>query len=384
MTENWLEQIHSHLTEIRKDLHANYPELSEHEYKTCERITNYLKEHTSLQIQRVGNTGVLATFEGKEAGKTVLLRGDIDALPIQETNDFLYASKKTGISHMCGHDGHSTILIGVALALEKFPLKKGRILLLWQPAEENGMGAKSVIANPLFKHLKVDFAFALHNLPGIPKHEIILKHGSFTSHVKSMIIRLQGKTAHAAEPEHGNNPSMAIANIIRHCEKLTYNKPETTDFFLITPVYTRIGSTSYGISAGEGELHLTIRSWSPELFDKKCSLLTTFIETCCREEQLEAEISWTQEFHANQNNEEAVKFLENALQKTGDNYSYRLYPFKWGEDFGLFTERFKGAMFGVGAGIDTPALHNPDYDFPDEIIPTSIRVFYTTLQEIQN
>ena len=143
-----------------------------------------------------------------------------------------------------------------------------------------------------------------------------------------------------------------------------------------------MGSESHGISAGFGEFHLTIRSWSPRLFDKKCAELQSFIRKTADEYHLNPDLSWTQEFFANENNEEAVDCLERVANKSDFKYNYKNEPFKWGEDFGLFTQKFKGAMFGLGAGKDTPALHNPDYDYPDDITATGIAMFYGTLKEL--
>ena len=369
------------LQAIRRNLHAN-PEVSNFEFETQNEILNYLKKETNAKFQKVGQTGVLAIFNSQKQGPTILIRGDIDALPIIETNTFDHASTAAGVSHKCGHDGHTTILLGLAKILSENPIRKGKVLLLFQPAEENGMGAEAVLKDAIFQEESIDYVFALHNLPGYKLHEIVVKENEFTANVKSIILKMTGKTAHAAEPEQGSNPSMAISEILAFADSMTHNKPEDENIFLMTPIYATLGDLAYGISAGYGEIHFTIRSWNTDLMQKRSDAIVDFMEAICAKYQLRSDISWLQVFHANLNDSDAVGFIRKAAKHCHFSITERPYPFRWGEDFGLFTQRYKGAMFGLGAGETTPALHNPDYDYPDEITETGIRIFYQIIQEI--
>ena len=376
-----LRDIIPSLEKIRKELHQN-PELSQYEFKTADRIINYLKKHSSAKVTLIASTAVIASFDSETKGPSILLRADTDALPIIEINDFEYKSNVPGVSHKCGHDGHTAMMLGVARILSAHPIKKGKVVLLFQPAEENGMGAEAVLKDPLFQELNFDFVFALHNMPGFEKNEIVLKENIFNANVKSIIIKLKGKTAHAAEPEKGYNPALAIADILYYSDKETYNEPQQENFFLITPIHVNMGEIAYGISAGDGEVHLTIRSWDLSLLEKKCAELEDFIKRTCKSHNLQVDISWTQVFFANKNNSAAIDFVRNAAIENKLSIHEKTDPFKWGEDFGLFTQKFKGAMFGLGAGINTPALHNPDYDFPDDITAAGVQQFYQIIQEI--
>lgn len=381
--ENILNKILPSLKALRKEIHQ-HPELSEFEFDTAKRIINHLREETNAKVKSVAKTGVIAIFDSGVEGPAIMLRADTDALPIVETNDFAHKSNTPGVSHKCGHDGHTVMMLGVARMLTENPIKKGKAVLLFQPAEENGMGAEGVLNDPEFLDFEFDYVFALHNIPGYPLHQIVLKENVFNANVKSMIIHLNGKTAHAAEPEKGYNPSLALAEILQYAEEITNNHPESDDFYLITPVHMNMGELAYGISAGKGELHLTIRSWDLKLFDEKCTALEKFIQETSAKYHLQAEISWTQVFFANKNDTTANDFVRKAAVTNGFNIHEKRDSFKWGEDFGLFTQKFKGAMFGLGAGENTPALHNPDYDFPDEITATGIQQFYQIIQEITN
>lgn len=363
------------MEEARKKLHA-YPELSGKEYNTQNLILEFLVLHCDIKAEKIADTGILLQFKGKSSGKTIVIRGDIDALPIREINTFDHQSTVNNVSHKCGHDGHTAILLGLAIQLCEHPIEKGTVYLLFQPSEENGKGAMSVLEDKHFKNLKVDYIFALHNLPGFPMHEVVLKEKEFTANVKSIVVKLKGKTAHAAEPEKGYNPANAIANILTYASERTFNNPSSKNFFLVTPVFVNMGEPAYGISAGYGEVHLTLRSWSTQLMEDECSMLKEFITRQCSLEHLGSELIWLEEFEANVNNGEAVSIIRKAANENKLSITDMEIPFKWGEDFGFFTQRFKGAMFGIGAGEDTPALHNPDYDFPDEIITTGVNLFY--------
>ncbi len=370
-TENKLQS----LVKLRKYFHAN-PELSGEEEETAKTIKDLLSELQPTQIiDEVGGTGVIAIFDSGKPGKSVMLRAELDALPIQETNEFPYKSSVENVSHKCGHDGHMTTLFGVATYYAEHPPEYGKVILLFQPSEENGRGAKAVVQDPKFELVQPDYVFAFHNLPGYPLNQIVIRRGAFSAQVKSIILKLYGKTSHAAEPEFGANPAMAIAEIILETNKLSNNDPDREDFALITPVFIEMGKKNYGTSAGYGEVHLTMRTWTNESFNVLKHKLFSFINDLKIKYKLRIRKEWTNEFYANQNGDASVNIIEKAANENGFSCTERDFPFKWGEDFGLFTQRYKGAMFGIGSGENHPALHNPDFDFPDDIIPVGMKMF---------
>jgi metal-dependent amidase/aminoacylase/carboxypeptidase family protein len=236
--------------------------------------------------------------------------------------------------------------------------------------------------DPKFEAIQPDYVFAFHNLPGYPLHQVVVRKGSFTAAVISIIIKIHGKTAHAAEPEHGANPALAIAAILKNTNALSNNQPEREDFTVITPIHVDMGKIYYGISAGYGEVRLTLRTWTAEQLNLLTEKILQIIQSFTKAHQLQTEIEWTHHFAANQNNTKAVDTIFQAAIDNQISVITRPYPFKWGEDFGLFTQHYKGAMFGIGAGENTPALHNPDYDFPDAIIPTGVNLFYKIASKI--
>ncbi len=377
-----MKTIISEATELRKYLHA-HPEVSSQEQQTSAYLKNLIRHHCTYdELIEFENYGFAVVFNGEKKGQSILVRADFDALPIQEINDFDHRSTVSGVSHKCGHDGHASILYGLARSFSENPLISGQAILLFQPAEENGEGAQGIVHDPKFEKLSPDYAVALHNLPGYPLHEIVIREGSFTAAANSIIIMLSGKTSHAAEPEMGINPALAMAEITQKILEQTEPDLNQEDFRIATPVCSQMGEKAYGVSAGFGELHFTLRAWSNDVmqdFEKQCKSIA---EEVAQKYGLGVSIDWTESFFANINQPDVVKAIEKAAHSEGFSISNRSTPFKWGEDFGLFTERFPGAMFGIGSGENCPALHNPDYDFPDEILETGIRMFSQVIKNL--
>ncbi|MEQ8548643.1 MAG: amidohydrolase [Cyclobacteriaceae bacterium] len=364
---------------IRHYLHQN-PEISGQEKNTSNYIKACLEKYPPDELVSFDNLGFLATYGNSEGQKT-MIRGDFDALPIHEVGFQPYRSMVDGVSHMCGHDGHTAILLGLAMHLHNQPPQKGTIGLLFQPSEENGAGAKGIMADPKFV-FKPDQVIALHNIPGYALNEVIVKKGSFTPAVTSIILKLKGKTAHAAQPEKGINPASALSKIT--ATYLGTARPDlNSDFYrIITPIYFNLGTKDHGISADEAEMHFTIRAWTNQVLTNYISELSEAAKTIAKEESLHLDIEFTQSFFSNQNDEKVVDRIVEATNKLELACTLTTHPFTWGEDFGVFTSHFKGAMFGIGAGENCPSLHNPDYDFPDEIIETAIELFLQIHEEL--
>ena len=365
----------SQLTSLRKELHR-FPELSGKEFETAQRIVNFLTpfEPTKI-ISELGTTGVAAVYDYGDPETTILIRCELDALPIQEVNTFEYRSVTDSVSHKCGHDGHMVIVAGLAEWLQEAPLENARIVLLFQPAEETGEGAPGILADENFEQIIPDYIYALHNLPGFPMHQIVTTGSEFTSTVQSVSISLHGKESHAAEPENGLNPALALAELINSYNDIVVNDINSEDFALITPVYSSMGSKDYGVSPADGELHLTIRTWTPDEMNALMKKIETIAQDVALKHSLKHEMLWFDYFSATNNDPFCNTIIKESAKERGFQLNQREHPFKFGEDFGVFTQRYSGAMFGLGSGEETPALHNPDYDFPDEIIETGIAMF---------
>ncbi|HEX5002010.1 MAG TPA: amidohydrolase [Bacteroidia bacterium] len=375
---------YSTLRQFRRILHAN-PEVSGNEKNTARRVLAFLSECKPDELLGgIGGNGIIATWESGKPGKELVFRAELDALPIQEINSFEYASLSTGVSHKCGHDGHTTILCGLAQYLQHHKPATGKVRLLFQPSEENGEGAQAMLNDKKFQEVNPSCLFALHNLPGYPLHEIVVKEGTFTASVNSIIINLEGKTSHAAEPEHGLNPALAVADILRETAELVNNNPEEINMRVITPVFVELGEKAYGISAGNASIHLTLRCWDDDHLQQLENEVQDVAQKTAKAHKLKIAFEFTQTFHANVNQHEATQRVREAADSLNLNITEKAFPFKWGEDFGLFTTKFPGCMFGLGSGTDTPALHNPDYDFPDTLIETGVGIFSQIIKQELN
>lgn len=371
------------LIQLRRLLHRN-PELSGFEEETARKIAGFLKSYNPSQIiTGIGGNGVAAIYQYYNAEPTILIRCELDALPIEEANSFNYRSQVPGVAHKCGHDGHMAIVAGLAAILSKNRPRKGRIVLLFQPSEEDGSGAEKVLNDEKFAAIKPDFVFALHNLPGYAKNDIVCKADNFTAAAISMIISMQGKTSHAGEPEQGVNPAWAVGEILQEIHKMQ-RPSDNKEFSLITPIQIQLGEEAFGTSAGYGELKLTLRTWDNKAMEALTGKVEKLVLDVCAEHHIEHGIRYLQSFPANINAPEMTELVEVAAKENKLNYISREEPFRWGEDFGHFTSRYPGAMFGLGAGVKTPALHNPDYDFPDEIMPAGVKMFKSIIDQLFN
>ncbi|MBP9924982.1 MAG: amidohydrolase [Cyclobacteriaceae bacterium] len=367
---------------LRKELHR-YPELSGQEIETAGRIKKSIEKcHNIKIIENIGGNGLAVITEFSNSGPTIVIRCELDALPIEEVNDFEYHSVNKGISHKCGHDGHMAIVAGLVSWLDQQDFKNGKVISLFQPAEETGEGAPNVLNDNRFSELNPDYIFALHNIPHQPIHSIITLNGNFSSTVQSVSIELKGKESHSAEPEHGVNPALCMAELIERFNGLNNNDPAKEDFRLCVPIYSSMGVKSYGISAGFGEIHYTLRTKSIEKMERLKKDVDRILSEVCPKHKLPHTAKWFEYFPAVVND----GFCNQVITEAAKAYNYDIIskniPFRFGEDFGWFSEKYKAAMFGIGAGLQSPALHQADYDFPDEIIETGMNMFKGIIESI--
>ena len=370
--------------QIRRELHQ-HPELSGHEARTARFVEDKLQAfHPTKVIRHVGGHGLLVEYFFSEDGPTVLFRADMDAVAVQEPDDIPHHSQTPGVAHKCGHDGHTTILLRFARMLSERPLPKGRVLLLFQPAEENGSGSKAVLDTKVLDYYKIDKAFALHNIPGYPASAVLCKEDSFTCAVVSVSITLTGKTSHAAEPQKGISPIPATLNIVDELLRWNNTDIQSDDYFLSTIVEIHVGEEAYGVSAGNSVIRATLRAKTDKLLHQHAQQLKELVATeCKRTPDLQHEMEWLEPFSANENDPQSVGMIKNAALRNNLPYIELQTPFSWGEDFGLFTQQYKGAIFGLGSGENCAPLHSPHYDFPDEVIETGATLFYTIAEANQ-
>ncbi|MEL6736900.1 MAG: amidohydrolase, partial [Pseudomonadota bacterium] len=222
------------LTAFRRALHQ-WPEVSGEEAETARTIIRALESLTPSRIVAgLGGHGVAAVFDSGRSGPTVLFRAELDALPIQEISQQAWVSKVPGKGHLCGHDGHMTTLLALGRLLSRKPVETGRIVLMFQPAEEDGSGARAVVADPAFADIAPDWAFAIHNEPGRPFGTVSTRAGLINCASQGLAITMTGKTAHAANPEDGVSPTIALAGLVERLSSLGRGGALDDDFRLAT------------------------------------------------------------------------------------------------------------------------------------------------------
>ncbi len=370
------------LINLRHELHA-LAEVSGEEEKTSQKILSFLKSTNPDDIiTDLGGRGLLARYSGKEEGPSILIRCELDALPIPEENDFNYVSANKETGHKCGHDGHMAIVCGLARLLGEAKLTGGEVLLLFQPAEETGQGARRVLDDEQFEGINPDRVFALHNLPGFEKHQIVVKENTFAAASIGLIIRLKGQTSHAAHPEEGSSPALAMSQLIQDLSALPQFYAPLNKAAKATVIHARLGERAFGTSPGYAEVMATLRTYEDETMKTLKQKAIKIAEGVSQTYGLDMETEWVESFSATVNDFKAVDIIRKVAKEQALSVLEKKDPFSWSEDFGHFTNVFPGAMFGLGAGNEQPALHASDYDFPDELIETGVKMFAGIVEQL--
>lgn len=365
------------LIQLRHKLHQN-PEIAGEERETSQKILEFIKPLSpDIILEGLGGEGLAFVFKGKKPGNRLLFRCELDALPIEEYGMPSYRSKSPEKAHLCGHDGHMAIICGLAQKLAVKRPVSGEVVLLFQPAEETGEGAKRVLGDPRFESIRPDFAFALHNLPGFPKHQIITRNGTFAAGSTGVTYLFEGKTSHAAHPADGINPATAISKMILDIPELVKG---FESFALATVIQVSLGSLAFGTSAGSGSLSLTLRAFDQNVLEQLIDQMEEKAKSLAEEARLGISIEYQESFAVSTNHPKASEIAELAFGSLGMRVYENPEPFRWSEDFGLFSQSCPSYLFGIGAGENCPQLHEPTYDFPDELIETGVQVFEKIIQ----
>lgn len=362
------------LVALRHALHR-HPELSGEEHATAARICSALAGLGADIVSGLGGAGVAAVFDSGRPGPSVMFRAELDALPIMETGTPPWRSQVAGQGHLCGHDGHMAILTGLAHVLARQRPSHGRAVLLFQPAEETGAGARAVMADPRFAELACDWAFAIHNMPGIPQGQAWLADGPVNCASLGLVMAFHGKTSHASAPEAGISPAPVLARMIPALHALGPGGPVGTDYRLATVTHARLGERALGIAPGWAELLVTLRAVNDRGLEQMLQAARAMAQTEADRAGLRLEMHVEDHFVACANHLEANSILAHALDSCGISHGKGDLPIRASEDFGLFSAVSKTAMVFLGAGADHPMLHNPDYDFPDSLITPGVEIF---------
>lgn len=375
-----------HLQDIYEFRHAMHrdPELSGNEQKTADRIIHILKKYPCDELLiNLGGYGIAAIYNGAHSGDTILFRADFDAVPVHEQNDLPFQSSHPQIAHQCGHDGHTAILVGLAKKLHLKRPKYGRIVLLFQPAEEIGTGAKAIVNDPKFKSIQPDYAFALHNEPGTAPHTITLKSGTICMASKGIQVIFTGKSAHASTPENATSPGQALMDLFSWTSSYGDSLDSSPHFRVITTLGYNLIFLSYGTTPEVGEFNAVLRGASDGMLDQITTEMERKIHQLADRDSLQVSIQYFDNFPATVNHPTCVDIITDAAQKNGFPIQMKKTPWRGSEDFGhIINSASKGgAIFMLGIGESSP-LHTPEYQFNDAVIPTGIEMFWTIIQTL--
>lgn len=370
------------LVAFRHDLHR-HPEISGEERQTAARVQAHL---AALKPDRIitglGGHGVAAVFSGTTPGPTLLFRCELDALPIPEISDAPHRSDIPGKGHLCGHDGHMAILAALGRGLARRRPVRGRVVLMFQPAEETGAGAAAVLADPAFTDIRPDLSFSLHNLPGLPLGHVALASGPVNCASRGLRVILDGKTAHASMPETGISPMHAVSRLMPQLTDLARGTFPSANFAMVTLTHAVLGEPAFGIAPGRAEVWATLRTLTDAGMADLCARAEALISETAAQERLVLSFRYADIFHHCENAPEAVAHLRQALTEEDISHDEAGLPMRASEDFGRFAACGPSAMLFLGNGEAHPALHNPDYDFPDVLIERGARIFLRVIDNV--
>lgn len=366
--------LQSKLTAIRRDIHA-HPELAFAEHRTAELVARHL-EALGIETHRgIGGTGVVGVVRGRRGLRAIGLRADMDALPITERNEFAHRSTIPGCMHACGHDGHTTMLLGAAEALVARKDFDGTVYLIFQPAEEGEGGAPAMIADGLFERFPMEAVFGMHNWPGMEAGTFAIHSGPVMASADRFDIRFTGVGAHAAMPHLGVDPVVAGAAFVQAAQTLVSRVLDPIDAGVVSVTQFHAGE-AYNVIPDRAELCGTVRTFSAEVRDRLERGLRQVAEGIAQSHGVQVDFAFRRGYPPTVNTAaEAALCAEAAREVAG---AERVFtdrrPSMGAEDFAYFLEHKPGAYvwIGNGPGEGGCMLHNPNYDFNDEVMPAGV------------
>ena len=372
------------LAAIRRDLHA-HPELAFAEHRTADLIARHL-EALGIEVHRgVGRTGVVGAVRTGRGLRAIGLRADIDALPMQERNDFAHRSVHDSCMHACGHDGHTTMLLGAAEALVARDDFDGTVYLIFQPAEEGEAGGLAMIEDGLFDRFPMESVFGMHNWPGMPARHFAMRSGPVMASADRFDIEVRGQGAHAAMPHLGTDPVVAGAALVQAIQSIVSRTLDPIDAAVVSVTQFHAGE-AYNVIPDRAELCGTVRAFSEAVQDRVEAGLQRCCDGIAAAFGVTAALTYHRGYPATVNTPaEAALCAEVASALVGaQNVATDARPSMGAEDFAYFLQRKPGcyAWIGNGPGEGGCMLHAPNYDFNDDIIPAGVAYWVELVRKI--
>lgn len=359
------------LVATRHYLHQN-PEIGLSEFKTSDFIAEQLTRMGYEVTRGLAKTGIVATLRNGASGRSIGIRADIDALPIVEETGLEYASNTPGMMHACGHDGHTTMLLGAAAILAERRNFDGTIHLIFQPAEENFGGGRLMVEEGLFERFPCDAVFALHNEPGLPFGQFALREGPIMAAVDEAKIIINGLGGHGAEPQETADPIVCGASIVMALQTIVSRNIHPLDPTVVTVGAFHGGSAS-NIIPERAELTVGIRSFDPKVRDELQRRITLIAEAQAASFGMTATVNYERSYDATINHKAETDFVRDLATRFAgkENVVDLDRPFMGSEDFAYMLQERPGSYFFLGTkrGDNDPSLHHPKYDFNDDVLP---------------
>nr|WP_175983632.1 M20 aminoacylase family protein [Burkholderia vietnamiensis] len=383
LSEASLSAHRAHWASLRRDLHA-HPELRFDEHRTADVVARELAALGYAVSRGLGGTGVVASLRGTDPRRGIVLRADLDALPIREANDFAHASCTHGVMHACGHDGHTVMLLGAARVLRELPQLAGSVHFVFQPGEEGGAGARKMIDDGLFEQFPTEAVFGMHNWPGLPAGHFGLRTGPIMAAGSRFRITVTGKGAHAAQPHLGIDPVPLACAMVLQCQTIAARHKDPVDPAVISVCMFQAGTTD-NVIPDSAELRGTIRTLSSALQQQLQRDVRLMCEALAGASGARADVEFFQYYPATVNTPAETALCEAVIRDTFGEQRLRreVPPNMTSEDFGFMLEERPGAYVLIGNAADgdaAPALHHPKYDFNDDIIPAGVRYWVSLAQ----
>ncbi|MFJ3056310.1 M20 aminoacylase family protein [Herbaspirillum sp. NPDC087042] len=367
----------AHWASLRRDLHA-HPELRFEEHRTADVVAGELQALGYEVVRGLGGTGVVASLPGTDPARAgIVLRADLDALPIKEANDFAHASCTHGVMHACGHDGHTVMLLGAARVLKQMPRLPGSVHFVFQPGEEGGAGARKMIDDGLFTQFPTEAVFGMHNWPGLPAGHFGLRTGPIMAAGSRLKITITGRGAHAAQPHLGIDPIPLACSMVLQCQTIAARHKDPVDPAVISVCMFHAGDTD-NVIPDRAELRGTIRTLSSTLQQKLQRDIQQMCEALAGAYGAQVEVEYFQYYPATINTPAETAFCEDVIRATfGDARIRNDIPANMtSEDFGFMLEERPGTYVLIGNAPQdraSPSLHHPQYDFNDDVTEEGVR-----------
>ena len=372
-------KFHTEIQEIRRDIHA-HPELCYEEHRTSEIVARKLQEWGIPTLRGLGGTGVVGIIKNGTSARAIGLRADMDALPMQEFNSFPHASKNAGKMHACGHDGHTAMLLGAAHYLAAHKEFDGTVYLIFQPAEEGGGGARRMIEEGLFEQCPMEAVFGMHNWPGAAVGTFGVTAGAMMASSNEFEVTVKGKGAHAAQPHKGIDPIMVAVQMAQSWQTIVSRNASPLESAVLSITQIHSGSAT-NVIPDEATLIGTVRAFSNEMIDLVELRMQTIAAHTAAAIDAQVQFEFKRNYPPLINHAKETAFAADVMRTivgTGQ-VDAQVEPTMGAEDFAFFLQEKPGCYVFIGNGegehrdaghgLGPCNLHNPSYDFNDDLLP---------------